>query len=349
MQFRTLGRTGLKVSAVSFGALQLGRLSQREANQIIHYCVGEGMNYIDTANIYGNSEQCLGHALQGIRNKVMLSTKTHKRNKESFILDVKNSFHKLRTDFIDILFVHDVSTEKDYEKVMGSGIIDYCQRLVKNGHVRHIAVSTHNSVIGEKLFKTNLFDIVMVAYNAANPETEENLIPLAKSMDLGIVVMKPFGGGILCEERSKQLGFSITAEEALLFAASQPDISCVIPGIDSMAYAKTAIKVANGALSLSEEQRKAIKEKVTLRGMNYCRGCGYCKPCGAKIDIPEVLKLVNRYEVFEHVNWAEMSQISREYSSIKVKGDACTRCGACVTRCPYKLPIPQLMQKAARI
>jgi uncharacterized protein len=350
MQYRTLGKTGLKVSTVGFGGIKLGGISQDQTNEIVRMAVEGGMNYFDTARVYGDSEIRLGEAIKGIRDKVIISSKGIRRDLNGFKTDFETSMRNLQTDYIDILFIHDVSTEENWSKVRKNGILDYALELKAAGRIRHIACSTHDSIIGAKMINSDYFEAVMVAYNPANPETEKDLIPLAKSKNMGIVIMKPFGGGVLTEERSKQLGFEITAEDCLRFAASNADVTTVIPGLDKPEYVELALKVGSSELTMTQEEHYSIISKVSIKGKNYCRGCGYCKPCPVNIPIPAVLQLYNRWEVYGGVDWSQMHSITEEYTknvSDEVTADKCISCNACRQRCPYNLPISDLMKEAS--
>lgn len=350
MQYRTLGKTGLKVSVTGFGGIKLNDITQEQTNEIIKLAVDGGMNYIDTARVYGDSEVKIGIALKGIRDKVIISSKAIRRDLDGFKSSFETTLKNLQTDYIDIFFVHDVSTEANWQAVQKNGVIDYLKELKAAGRIRHIACSTHDSVIGAKMINSGIFEIVMLAYNPSNPEAEQDLIPLAKSKDMGIIIMKPFGGGILTEERSKQLGFEITAEECLRFATSNPDVTTVIPGLDKPEYVELALKVGSSQLVMSAEEHASIISKISIKGKNYCRGCGYCKPCPQNIPIPTVLQLYNRWEIFGGVDWSEMHNITDEYTNKvanNVTPDKCVGCNACSQRCPFNLPIPDLMKEAS--
>lgn len=350
MQYRTLGKTGLKISTIGFGGIKLSGISQEQTNEIVEMAVKGGMNYFDTARVYGDSEIKLGTALKAVRDKVIISSKGIRRDLNGFKADFETTMKNLQTDYIDILFIHDVSTEENWSKVQKNGILDYVKELKAAGRIRHIACSTHDSVIGAKKINSGFFEVVMVAYNPANPETEKDLIPLAKSKDMGIVIMKLFGGGVLTEERSKQLGFEISAEECLRFAASNTDVTTVIPGLDKPEYVELALKVGSSELTMSQEEHDLIISKVSIKGKNYCRGCGYCKPCPMNIPIPTVLQLYNRWEIFGGVDWSQMHSITEEYTKNvpdDVTPDKCISCNACRQRCPYNLPISDLMKEAS--
>ncbi len=354
MEYRRLGKTQLQVSAIAFGGIRLGNLDQELVTQLVKQAYEGGINYIDTARGYGLSEVRLGEAIRqlGIRDKMILSSKIIRRELSQFQEDFATTMRNLQTDYLDILFVHDVSTRANWDKVRTNGVLDYMRELKDKGMIRHICCSTHDAVIGEEMMRSGYFEAVMLAYNPINPELEETLIPLAVELDMGVIVMKPLGGGVLTPEKSAQMGFSVTAAECLRFAASNKQVSTVIPGMEKPEHVAEALAVASAPLEMSEEERKELMGRISIRGRNYCRGCGYCLPCPKGIPIPTVLALLGRWEVFNGNNWAQMHSIATEYKE-KVPDDQlptnCVACGACVQRCPFNLPVPELMKQAANM
>jgi len=352
MQYRPLGKTGMEVSAVSFGGIKLGGLPQDQVTELIRIAHERGMNYIDTARCYGQSEVKLGIALEklGLRDKFYLSSKVIRRGLGQFKEDFETTMQNLRTDYLNILFVHDVSTPDIWEEVSSNGVLAYMQELKKKGRIGHLALSTHDTGIGKTALETGLFEVAMLAYNPSNLEVESEVLPLCREKGIGTVIMKPLGGGVLSEARSAQLGFSVTAEECLRFAVTGPGVDVVIPGLDKPEYVHAAAD-AGDSCSMTEDERSALIQRVDIKAKHYCRGCGYCLPCPQDIPIPTVLGLYNRWEVFGGVDWAQMHQITHEYT-LKVDSQRgpshCIACGECTTRCPFNLPVPELMAKAAK-
>ncbi len=352
MQYRRLGKTNLNLSQIGFGGLKLDGLDQSLVNALIERAVDGGMNYIDTALNYGDSESRIGEAIHtlGLRDQVYVSSKNIHRKYDKFVAGFENTLEYLRTDCLDILYLHDVSTPEVWERVQTNGIFDYFQSLKRDGRVKHLGISTHDCGMGKILLETGVFEVAMLAYSPIARQVEDVLLPLCKQLDVGVVVMKPLGGGILCEERSKQLGFSVGAKECLTFAVSNPYVASVIPGLDRIEYVDTALSVGDTGADMTDDARDALTARISFGGQNYCRGCGYCMPCPKGIPIPTVLQLYNRWEVFGYVDWSQMHDITNEYTqkvSADRTADQCIACGACTQRCPYNLPIPDLMQDAA--
>ena len=353
MEYKRFGKTELQVSHLGYGAIKFGGLPQEQVTELIRHAYNEGINYIDTARGYGDSEIRVGAALKelGLRDQFIISSKVIRRGLEEFKEDLATTFRNLQTDYLDILFVHDVSTRSNWEKLKKEGVLEFIQELRASGKVHHLGISTHDCVIGEEIIRTGIFEVAMLAYNPTNREVEETLFPLCKELDMGVVIMKPYGGGVLTHDRSQQLGFTIEAEDCLRFAFSNPYVTTVIPGMDKMEYLETALAVEKENPQLSAEEIQSIVDKIDMKVKNYCRGCGYCLPCPKGIPIPTVLSLYNRWEIFGGVDWSHMHHITEEHT-LKVPKDktakACVGCGACAQRCPFNLPIPELMKEAAK-
>jgi len=345
MKYKTLGKTGLTVSTVGYGALGLPGVSA----ETIRAAVDGGINYIDTARGYADSELKLGEALKHIgREKVIVSSKWMARELDGFKKGFCESLERIGTDYLDIMFTHDVSTADCWRRVRENGIVDYLYELKAAGRIRHTGCSTHDLKIGGEIIKSGLFEVVMLAYNAADPEIETTLIPLAKEHGLGIVIMKPLGGGVLTEKRSRELGFEVSAEEALRFVTSNPDVDSALVGLDRIEYVEEILRIWYEDRTVTEGERRRIVDKAAIKGRNYCRGCRYCLPCPKDIPIPELLRLYNRWEIFNQADWAHMHRITKEFSELTANAAPpadCAKCGVCTERCPYNLPIPDLMEK----
>ncbi|MCL2665396.1 MAG: aldo/keto reductase [Defluviitaleaceae bacterium] len=352
MQKRRLGKTELMVSPIGYGALGLAGVTPESLRQ----AVDGGINYIDSARLYTDSEKKIGLMFKetGYRDRVILSTKSMGRTLDCFRKDLVASLAALGTDYIDIFILHDVSTKKSWELIQKSKIIEEMKKLKERGIIKHMGVSTHDGKnLSEEIIKSGYFEVAMLAYNAANPELESTLIPLAKSLDLGIIAMKPYGGGVLTEKRSRELGFEISAREALQWAVSNTDVSVVLPGMDSREYVGLALDVLNSDFTFyNGDKLNEIAGRITIKGRNYCRGCGYCMPCPQNIPIKEMLKLNNRWEVYFGLDWSQMTLINNEFANCipEDKGpERCTKCGGCVQKCPYGLAVPELMEQCVKI
>ena len=196
MQRRRLGRTKLQVSIIGFGGIPIIALSREEAEKVVRYAFDRGVNYFDTARAYGDSEEKIGAALEDIREKVVIATKTHQRTKKAAArAGLKQSLRKLRTDRIDVVQLHGIDNEETLKKAMASeGSLSALEAAKAEGKVDHIGITGHNPWLLVKAIKTGKFDMVLAPMNVLDRRASEELIPIAKEQDVGVVIMKPLGG-----------------------------------------------------------------------------------------------------------------------------------------------------------
>jgi aryl-alcohol dehydrogenase-like predicted oxidoreductase len=196
MQKRRLGKTGLGVSVVGFGGIPIISRSRNEAEKVVSYAYDKGINFFDTARAYGDSEDKIGAALKDVRDEVIIATKTHQRTKESAArAGLKQSLRNLQTDRIDLVQLHGIDSEETLERAMGSeGSLAALEEAKSKAKIDYIGISGHNPYVLEKGVKTQKFDTVLVPLNVLDRRSSERLIPLAKELDLGIIIMKAIGG-----------------------------------------------------------------------------------------------------------------------------------------------------------
>lgn len=200
MRYKILGKTGLKVSELAFGAIQITRIDQKDAIDLIRFAYDSGINLIDTANSYFNSEEILGEALKGIREKVYIISKSGKRDKKNFLQDLDTSLKRLKTDYIDIHFFHGISKNNEFDQIEGSGVIEALIKERDKGKVKFIGFSCHNPAVIDRFFKVKDFSVLMIPLNFITTEyVEENLLYKFNKNKIGLLAMKPFGGGRLMD------------------------------------------------------------------------------------------------------------------------------------------------------
>ena len=353
MQKRRLGRTNLKVSVIGFGGIPIVKVSKEEACKMIRRAFDLGINYFDTARAYGDGEEKLGMALEDVRDKVIIATKTHQRTREDAArAGLKQSLPKLRTNRIDIVFLHGIDDEKTLKQAMkAEGSLTALREARKQGKIDFIGISGHRPYILAKAIKTGEFDVILVPLNLINREATEELLPLAKEVDVGIVVMKPFGGtdyrfvrqewwGTYVSDKTEfnQIfgGGMLRSERALKFVLAHT-ISTVIPGFSSIEEIEAAAKVGREFVGLTSREVKDIRFGE-LPPSPFCRLCRLCMPCPEGLNIPLILTL-QTYHTFHGIkDWTR-----QVYDKLSTKVDSCTRCGECEPKCPYKLPIIKML------
>jgi len=328
MQYRTLGKTGLTVSEVGFGCIPIIRLENRQAIKTLRHAFEQGITFYDTANAYRDSEAKIGQAFSGMRDKVVIATKTGRRDGAGALEHLENSLRMLQTDYIDIYQFHQVSTEKDWETIIGrGGALEVIAKAREQSKIRHIGITSHSLTMALRLIKTRLFSTVQFPFNFIEDAAKDDLRQSAMKMNLGFIVMKPFAGGMIDN-----------AAVVFKFLRQFPEM-IPIPGFDSTEgideilsfYDKTNV-VADDDLVLMDKYRTEL-------GKQFCRRCEYCQPCPHGVNITPAMG----YQV-----------IARRMSPVVAAGFArgpmesvanCVECGVCITRCPYDLPIPDMLKK----
>ena len=359
MQYRRLGRTNLKVSVIGFGAIALPRVSEDQAIETINRASELGVNFIDTARAYGDSEAKIGKAIKGKRERWILATKTLSRTPEGALKDLKASLKALQTEKIELYQLHAVNDEEIYEKVMSSGILDFLRKVQSDGVIDYIGISMHAlPELMARAIRSGEFDTIQVVYNVINRgferedlfATETEIFPLAREYDVGVIVMKPLAGGVLVGPSSPELKFLLkdkvktTATGALKFVVANEYVSTAIPGMKSVQEVEEDVQAGEVIEELTEEEKEAMFREAERLGKDFCRGCRYCQPCPQEINIPEILRLEGYHTRYGLRSWAK-----EQYTKLKVKADSCVDCGECEEKCPFKLPIREMLKKADEV
>jgi len=363
MVYKEFGNTGKKVSALGFGAM---RLPMKDLNgkriidddlaiPLMQQTFDMGINYIDTAPLYCDklSEEAVGKALKGYRDKIYLSTKNpiEDNDGDHWMERLENSLKRLDTNYIDFYHFWGISL-KSFEGWQGLkyGPIEAAQKAKEQGLIRHLSFSFHDAPENfKKIVDSGLFESTLVQYNMLDRSNEEN-ITYAKAKGLGVVVMGPVGGGRLGAPSEKIQGLlknrpASTAEMALRFVLANQNIDIALSGMENIKMVKQNHEVASKEGHLTEEElihiKKMMEENKELAKL-YCTGCNYCKPCPAGIDIAYLFEIMNRHRIYDLTEHAKSAynEVINGWSWIKsADASKCTACGACEEKCPQKLPV----------
>jgi uncharacterized protein len=332
MRKRKLGRTDMTVSAVGFGGIPIQGVSFDEADRILKTAVERGINFFDSARGYTDSEEKIGRALAGERSRIYLSTKSLSRTAAEFAADIETSLRNLRTDTIDLYQLHSVGTSADYDRVLGpGGAYEAAAAARAAGKVRWIGITGHSREIMLAAIRTGLFDTAQFPFNPIETEWEEDVIPAAGEAGVGTICMKPLAGGAL---RNRAL--------ALRFELSR-GMDVVIPGMDAVEQVEENAAAGERSEQLGAAEIAALEEERKLWGNAFCRRCGYCLPCPNGLNIPFLFLIDGYYTRYELTDWA----LAR-LSALPKKFTDCAECGECLEKCPYGLPIPDMMKEAAK-
>ena len=362
MQYRLLGQTGIRVSQLGFGAMRLPMVGDGETRRVdrdraipmMHRAFEHGVNYIDTAVGYCNQDsQCaVGEALQGWRDRVVVSTKnpSYAENERDWWQNLENSMQRLRIDTIDIYNHHGLNWER-YQQHVEPRIAAWMQKARDQGLIRHICCSFHDTNDALiKLVDSGYPEVITLQYNLLDRRLEEGIAHAAEK-GIGIVVMGPVGGGRLgvpstvLESVVPDIGR--VPELALRFVLANHAVALALSGMSTVEQVEENLAVASDKVTLSEDDHDSIDSHLQrLERMKdlYCTGCGYCMPCEAGVDIPAVFNARNLERVYG------LKEAARErYRTLLRRGkgaDRCVVCGKCVSECPQNLSIPDELKAA---
>lgn len=323
------GRTGLLVSRVAFGGIPIQRLARGDGIRLVREAFDLGVNFVDTAHGYGHSEELIGEAMRDAgRDGVVVASKSPAGDRQTFLAHLDESLRRLRTDCIDIYQFHGVNSREKMDRVLGpGGAMEGMTEGIRAGKIHFPAFSSHSIPVAAAMVRTGLFASVQVPFNFVDREAEAELIPLARSADVGIIAMKPLGGGLLDDAR-------LCFRFLLQFEGIVPD-----PGIEKLEELRQIIGCLDlrGPLTTGEQAR--MEDYRRELGSEWCHRCDYCQPCPHGIGISGVLcaESAARRMPMEKVR-------SFIEASFKAAED-CEECRRCVERCPYHLDIPVLLKK----
>ena len=328
MQSVELGHSGLNVSQIGFGGIPIIPLPADEASAIVRYCFDRGVTFFDTANMYPTSEEKIGEALADVRQQVVLATKTTERNAAGAAEHIDLSLKQLKTDWIDLYQLHNVSNEAALAELQApSGAYEAVFKAQQAGKIRCIGISSHSIPVATAALETGLFQTLQFPFNFIESDPEDALFPLARSRGVGIIGMKPLGGGLL--ER---------ADLCFGFLQRYPDI-VPIPGIHTRAEADEIVELYRHRPQSTDSHLKAMEDIRTALGKKFCHRCEYCMPCEQGVQISGVLMFRAAAKRLSQDNvklW-----LGEAMETVK----QCVECGECEHNCPYQLPIVDLLKE----
>lgn len=331
MEYVTLGKTGLRIARLGFGGIPIQRVDAATTKELVKAMAEAGINYIDTARGYTVSEEYLGEAMEGLRDKFVVATKSMSRTRQGMAADIDISLKNLRTDHIDVYQVHNPSM-KDLEQVMSpDGALEALKEAKAAGKIGHIGLTAHSLEVFEKALEQDWVETIMFPYNIVETQGEE-LIRKCAEKGIGFIAMKPLAGGAIED-----------AALALRFICSNPDVTVVIPGMFDLKELDQNMAAVEDVSPLNEEEIRKMEEIRKQLGNNFCRRCNYCAPCSVGINIPGVFLMQGYLDRYGLADWAKS-----RYEAMPVKASACVECGACEPRCPYDLPIRKMLKDAAQ-
>lgn len=335
MRYHPLGKTGVRISAVSLGTEYLINTPRDNVVAVVEAAMQAGVNYLDLFFAQAQLRDDVGCAIRGKRDAVMLGAHLGAAEKngqywrtrdlklcEKYFTDF---LQRLGSDYTDVLYLHNCDKENDYLRVM-DGLLDLARRLKQQGKVRFIGFSGHVSPIALKAVSTGQIDVLLFPVNLGDTGPgDAALFTTCVERNVGLIAMKPFGGGKLLKKETA--GLDVTPVQCLSFALSQPGVASAVPGPLNVEQLHGCLRVLSATDAEKDYSAVLRGLKPDLKGA--CVYCNHCLPCPAAIDIGGVLRQW-------HATSRPVAAASR-----------CTACGACAARCPFDVDVIRIMQQAA--
>lgn len=320
----TLGSTGITTVQNAFGALPIQRVDMETAVQILRRAYEGGMRFFDTARAYSDSEEKLGEAFAGMRDKIIIASKTMAKTPEEFWQQLDTTLHNLRTDYIDIYQFHCVN--QCYAPGDGTGMYECMLEARDKGLIRHIGVTAHKIQVAFDCVQSGLYETLQFPFSYLSSEREIELVKACKSANMGFIAMKGLAGGLIHNSRA-----------AMAFM-TQFDNVLPIWGIQRMSELEEWLGYMEQAPVYDGELQEYVRrEREELAG-DFCRGCGYCMPCPAGIMINQCARMSLMLRRAPSAGW-----LSEQMQAEMAKIENCLHCGKCKTKCPYELDTPELL------
>lgn len=328
MEYRILGKTGLRISRVGFGGIPIQRIEAAQAHGLLQAVADAGINFIDTAKAYTVSEAYIGESIEGMRDRFVLATKSGAKTRAAMAADISDSLRKLRTDYIDLYQIHNPNPAQFDAICAPGGALEALLDARDSGKIGHIGVTAHSAEVFERALTLDWVETIMFPYNIVETQGEA-LMQRCREQNVGFICMKPMAGGALEDARL-----------AMRFIGRNENVSVVIPGMYDVREIDQNIEAIEDASPLTEAERAQFDVIRRELGTQFCRRCNYCQPCTAGIAISGIFVLegyLNRYGLGD---WAK-----QRYAAMGKKAGDCVGCGACEKRCPYQLPIRQMLAR----
>ena len=324
-----LGSTGIEIEKNGFGCLPVQRISKEEAANLLRKAADGGMNYFDTARAYSDSEEKMGYAFQGMRDKVVIATKTHAQTGAELKEHLETSLRMLNTDYIDVYQFHNPAF---CPRPGGEdGLYDAALEAKKQGKIHHIGITNHRLGVAREAIDSGLYELLQFPYSYLSGQQDRELVDMCRARGMGFVAMKGMAGGLLRDGTA-----------AAVWMAQQEGV-VPIWGVQHEWELDQFLACIKETPELTAEYQAMIdRDRAELTG-GFCRSCGYCMPCPMGIQINQCARMslmLRRMPAADYLTeyWqGEMKKI-----------ESCMQCGQCAAKCPYGLNTPRLLQENYR-
>lgn len=378
MNYRTLGKTGLRVSEIGFGGEWLERHEEQESVELLKYAHDKGINIVDCWMPDPKSRDIIGKAMEGCReswyvqghigstyqNGQYVRTRDMKHVRPAF----EDLLKRLKTDYIDLGMIHYIDSVDEWNSVMNGEFIEYVHELREKGIIKHIGLSTHNPVIGKLAVETGFIEMILFSINPAfdmRPATEElesmfggydqdqlsgidperaRFYQMCEEQNVGITVMKGFFGGALLNKDRSPFDVAFTPVQLIHYALTRPGVSSILCGYDTKEQIDEAVSYETA--SDDEKDYASVIANAPLHSYSgQCTYCGHCKPCPMNIDIA----MVNKFYDLAIAQPTVPESVMEHYKALDHTASECVGCKSCESRCPFGVEIADRMKRTAEL
>ncbi len=356
MWHKTYGKTGKKISVVSFGGMRFDKPENIDANaEVVLYAHGKGINYFDTAPGYdaGKSEQIFGAAFRRMpRESFYCSTKCSASDGGEVRASLEKSLRRMNVEKIDFFHIWCITSADQWPGRKSGGAVAAAMKAKEEGLVGHVAASLHLS--GQEIceiVREGLLEGITLGYNMLNFPFRGSALECAAEMNIGVVTMNPLGGGLI-PNNAERLDFlrgqgdRSVVEAAVRFNVSHPAITSALVGFTTKRHIDEAVAAVEDFRPYDAEHVENIKSRIGEGFDDLCTQCGYCLPCPEGVEIPKLMEAYN-HKILGRGDQDIVNRLKWHWGLSPEEAGACVECGQCEDKCTQHLPIIERLKHIA--
>ena len=378
MEYRILGRTGLKVGAIALGCEGFADKTAEEVRADFDFAIRNGINFLDLYASNPELRSNIGAALAGRREKFVIQGHLcsvweegqylRTRDPEKSLAAFEDMLARLGTDYVEIGMIHYVDACDEFRAIMDGPFIEYVRELLTAGKIGHIGLSTHNPEVALLACDEPEIEVIMFSLNPAfdmMPASEDledlfgdyenvagdgiepvraRLYARAEEKDVALTVMKGYAGGRLLSADASPFGVALTPVQCIHYALTRPAVASVMVGVETVEQLEEALAY-EGATAAERDYASVLAGAPKHAYMGQCTYCGHCAPCTVGINIA----LSNKFADLAEMAGAVPASVAAHYKAMDVTAGACIACGDCEPRCPFDVPIIERMEKTEEL